>query len=118
MISTFFPFSNSIIIGSYFLFLPNSTSVPSIVKSLYIIVCIIYFKAFVIIFFNLLTNILYFTVALKIKFLLKFNSSSIMQETICNICSSSNSAKFIFFFLTYVKNSSIVSCINDPVLKL
>ena len=77
-----------------------------------------YFNAFDTIFFNLFTRTLYLAVAVKMKFLLKFRFSSIIFDTIYNICSSVISANSSPSLLTYSKNWSIVSCIKEPVLKV
>ena len=126
IIETVFPLSNFISIGGYFesLSLSNFTSVPSTLNLLFLSVCIIYFSEIVITLFNLWTKTLYFAVWLNFDAFSNFSLTifstnfSISFSSILSIFLSSLFSIFPSFsksWFSLLKNSSITSCINEPV---
>ena len=121
IIETVFPLSNFISIGGYFesLSLSNFTSVPSTLNLLFLSVWTIYFSEIVITLFNLWTKTLYFAVWLNFDAFSNFSLTifstnfSISFSSILPISSVFPSFSKSWFSL--LKNSSITSCINEPV---
>ena len=115
VISTFLPFSKSIIIGLYSFPSLNSTSLPSTSKSLYFKLSNIYFIDFFTTLFNLAAKTLYFGALEKIKFLFNPNFSFIISSIMSFVSSSVKNFILMFRSLTILKKVSIVSCIKEPV---